>query len=99
MAATHELDLALDRIDDLFTEPAVDLVRFRFDPQPGMEDLMDELRARRLPPHVRTTISLPDREAEEGALVPQIQTMITSYCKANIKRNELEIKAIRREGL
>lgn len=99
MGRTKELELELDRIEDLFTGPEVDVARLRLDPQPGMDDLMNELRARKLPERLRTTISLPDPDAEEGAHVEQIQTLIDSYCRANIRRNELEIHAIRREGL
>ena len=99
MDTTKELALELDRIDDLFIGPEVDVTRVLLDPEPGMDILMDELRAKRLPEHVRTVITLPDPAAEEGTSAEHIQALIDSYCRSNIRRNELEISAIRREGL
>lgn len=99
IGTTRELNLELDRIDDLFIGPDVDVPRVRLDPQPGIDSLMQELRARKLPARVRTTISLPDPAAAEGATTESVGKLINSYCRSNIRRNELEIRAIRREGL
>lgn len=99
MAAEKHLTLELARIDDLFVGPEVDIPKMRLDPQPGIDTIMDEMRAIRLPAAVRATISLPDAEAEEGATAEQIQGLLDAYCRSNIRRNELEIAAIRREGL
>jgi hypothetical protein len=99
MGGTRDITLELTRIDDLFVGPEVDVAKVRLDPQPGMDILMDELRAKRLPERIRTTISLPDAEGVEGATAAQVQTLVDAYCRSNIKRNELQIAAIRREGL
>lgn len=99
MAHTRELAVQLAKVDDLFIGPEVDIRKVRLDPQPGIESMMDELRAKRLPDQIRATITLPDEEAEEGATADQLRTLVDAYCRSNIHRNELQISAIRREGL
>jgi len=99
MTKLKSLTLEIDKIEDLFVGPGVDVERLQLDAQRGMDDLMDELRAKRLPENIHTTIVFPDTSAEEGASPEQLQTLIDAYCRANIRRNRFQIQAIRREGL
>ena len=99
MAKTKTLTVELARVEDLFIGPDIDVARLRLDPQPGMDSIMDELRAARTPAQVSTTLTFPDAAAMEGASAEQIQTLLDAFCRSNIRRNQLQISAIRREGL
>lgn len=98
-AGEREITLRLDRAEDLFEAPHVDLRRGRLDPRAGMDEIMTALRAHRLPPKVRVTMVLPDEAGREGTSEGTIRKLIDDYCGANIRRNESVISSLRREGL
>jgi hypothetical protein len=77
----------------------VDVSKGRLDPQPGIDTIIQELRAKRLPERIRATISLPSETGAPGPGTEAVSNLIGTYCRSNIRRNELEIAAIRREGL
>ncbi|MEX1046998.1 MAG: hypothetical protein WD050_06335 [Actinomycetota bacterium] len=97
--AERELTVRLDRVEDLFAAPHVDLAKGRLDPQAGMDQIMTSLRAHRLPARVRVTVMLPDETAREGASEGTLRKLVEDFCRANIRRNAEVISSLRREGL
>lgn len=94
----RELTLHLDRIEDLFEAPHVDLRRGRLDVEPGVDSMMKELRAHWLPKGVRATIVLPG-DVREDATEDDIRKLVGAYATSNMRENENVIAATRREGL
>ncbi len=91
------LTLHLARVEDLFVASHVDLAAGKLDVDSGMDQLMSELRAHRVPAKVRVTLELP-REGADQVTRDRLLELIRAHCTSTIHRNHNEIKATLREG-
>jgi len=89
--------VALDRIEDLFTASSFAPLEGHFEPRSGMEQVLDQVAARRLHPaeplHLKLTIRQPTEVSDDT-----IRTAIRGYCDAVIVDRQLDLQRIRRNG-
>ena len=65
---------------------------------PGIDQLVGELRVRRLDGGVRATVELPATAAVPGADT-RMGAAIARYCRDRLEQLDLQLGALRREGL
>jgi len=65
---------------------------------PGIDQIVGELRIRRLDGGVRATVELPAADAGPGA-DERMSAAIARYCRDRLQQLDLQLQAVRREGL
>lgn len=98
VGAEAEVTLRLDGPRSLFEAPAPDYFSETATLVPGVEQLVTQLRTRRLDGGVRTTIELPPRDVEPG-LEDRITAAVGRYCRIRIEELDDHLRALRREAL
>jgi hypothetical protein len=97
-AGAYEFTVTIEAPNELF-EPRPADVRAGLPPRaPAVEEIRDELSASALSSAASVTIELPEAEATPG-IERAIERAIVRYCETGIARAELELNAIRRDGL
>jgi hypothetical protein len=94
----RELTISLADPRELFDPPAYDVAEGTPPALPGIDRIRDELRSQPVSGQVTVTIVLPAARAtprvERG-----LRESVVRYCDASIARAELELRAIRRDGM
>jgi hypothetical protein len=94
----YELTIALSDPRELFDAPAYDVAAGTPPGLPGIDRIREELRSQPIRGQVTVAVVLPAGEAtprvERG-----LRESIARYCDAGIARAEIELRAIRRDGI
>jgi hypothetical protein len=78
--------------------PSEDLLSPQARLQSGIEDLLLQLRARRLGRVTNVTVLLPAGEIQDST-GPRLAAAIRRYCELKLRENELSRRVVRRDGL
>jgi hypothetical protein len=93
----QEIEIALNKIEELFAEPAAD----PFDPQSryqsGIDEIASQLRLRRHRQPVRLAIRLP-AEIIGPDLPVRTRAALERYCAAKVRENRQAIEETRHQG-
>ncbi|MGH7912364.1 MAG: hypothetical protein ACREOV_11635 [Candidatus Dormibacteraceae bacterium] len=92
-----ELTLRIESIDDLFQAPEPHLFARAQRIVSGIEELLLQLDAGRIPKHLRTTFLVGAAAAPVDAA--EIEGALRQYCALRLRDVELRLRAHRREGL
>jgi len=93
-----EVTLRLDTPESLFAVDAPDYFSDTATLVPGVDQLMSELRTRRVEDGVRVTIELPPDQVESRSSAA-IATALARWCGTRIRALDAQLRALRREGL
>lgn len=97
MAERQPIVVILDQVEDLFTAASFAPLKGRFEPRSGMEQVLDQVAARRLHPaeplRLELTVRQPTTVGDEA-----IRTAIRGYCRAVIVDRQLDLRRIQRIG-
>lgn len=93
-----DIAIRLRSVQELFEPP-------RFDPlassplrlRSGIDELLNELGARRVGSVTTATIVLPASEFEPG-LQQRLRQVITTYCELRLRETDNDLRAVRQEG-
>lgn len=78
--------------------PSEDLLSPQARLQSGIDDLLLQLRARRLGRIRNVTVLLPASEIE-GSTGPRLTAAVRRYCELRLRENELSRRVVRRDGI
>jgi hypothetical protein len=94
----HEVTLRLDRLEEMFSPPAVDPFGGTANLRSGVERLVAELQMLRPQGSVRATIVLPAAQFDPGS-EGQLRASVDRYCEMRIGDLERERAALRYDGI
>jgi len=98
MADYYELTLNLAEARELFEPPPFDPFAAEARFGSGLERLMDDLKPNALIRPVRTTITLPADQIEDG-LEHRLRAALKRYCEYKIGQDRRELSSLRWKGL
>ena len=90
--------MQLDAVESMFAVPEPDYFSDTATVVPGVDQLMGELRPRRVDDGVRVTVELPPDDVEPGQ-DERLAAAIGRYCRARIRTLDDQLRALRREGM
>lgn len=90
--------MQLDAVESMFAVDRPDYFTETATVVPGVDQLMGELRLRRVDDDILVTVELPP-DAVEAGQDERIAAAIGRYCRARIRTLDDQLRALRREGL
>ncbi len=93
-----DVTLRLDRVTSLFSVPEPDYFSETATVRPGVDELVGDLRTRRLDDGVALTIELP-ADSVPPDLDRRVAAALVRYCRARLRELEEQLRALRHEGL
>lgn len=97
MAELQPIIITLDQVEDLFAAASFSPLKGYFEPRSGMEQVLDQVAARRLRPAEPLHLKLTIRQSTDVS-DDTIRTAIRGYCEAVVVDRRLDLQRIRRHG-
>jgi hypothetical protein len=97
MPDENEVQVTVQTLAHFFVAPAVDYLTEYLNPLAGIEQVVTELKARRVRPNVHVIISAPASEIGHDT-ESRLVRAIDQYCHYRAEYNDREVRAQRRDG-
>ena len=93
-----QIDLELNTSQQLFEAPKLDPLKGVVDDRSGIEQILDELKAKPAARAIQVTCAVPDEQYSQN-MAAECRSALSKYCSARIQQLTRDQAAIRRKGV
>lgn len=93
-----EIELEINSCRQLFEAPGLDPLKGVVDDRSGMEQILDELRAKPAAREIRVTCAVADEQYSEN-MAADYRAALSGYCSARVRQLTRDQVAIRHQGI